>query len=130
MRLRANVAKFSQGVARFADGAQTVNGQWVSKQGLAKRMRLATAQLDRFVAVNIQVDLGLAKNSIFANVERRGNHVVAGLYSNLIYFPYVGHIKGRKSLQAFKYAEAVEVPKVLKRLQDDFEVSVTSAFTD
>lgn len=97
-------------------------------QGLENKLLLGLAQLDRFVAANIQVRTGRAKNSVFQRIGRSGNSVAAGLHSNVKYSPHVGYLPKRTSEQFFKYAARVEGPRVANSVGQDIVVTVEGKF--
>lgn len=97
--------------------------------GLENKLLLGLAQLDRFVAANIQVQTGRTKNSIFQRIGRSGNSVAAGLHTNVKYSPYVGHLPGRSSEQFFKYAARVEGLRVANSVGQDIVITVEGKFT-
>lgn len=94
--------------------------------GLGAILALGLAQLDRFVAANIEVDTGRTKNSIFQNMGRNGNSVTAALGTNVRYAPYVRD--GGHDRQFFQYAVDVEGPAVLQMLGEQVVIRVEEAF--
>lgn len=94
--------------------------------GLKGVITLATLQMHRFVANNIEVDSGRTKNSIFPEVTNAGNSVVGVLGSNVSYSPFVRDANHGR--QFFDYAKDVEGPNIKKLLGDEMTAEIERGF--
>lgn len=96
--------------------------------GLEAILALGLAQLDRFVAVNVEVDTGRTKNSVFQHIGGggQGNSIAAALATNVRYSPYVRDAS--HSQPFFQYAAEKEGPAVLEMLGEEVIIRVEEAF--
>lgn len=127
--LQASMESTTDDLALFqAQLRAAANRIGVESGGLAAIMVKGLGQLDRFVAANIQVRTGRTKNSIFQAINQDGNQVQAGLYSNVRYSPYVGHVPKTRSEQFFAYAAKTEGPRVAEATGLDVVAAIEGEF--
>lgn len=89
-------------------------GNGLRPNGLMSMMHTAVSQLHRFTAINIEVDTGRTKNSLFTSVSNNGNSVVGMLGTDVRYAPYVR--ESNHGMQFMDYALDREVPRLVAQM--------------
>jgi len=98
--LSGNVMQANVGdLAALQEELQRLQMELDPESGLRDTMLLALGMLHRWSSAHVRVDTGRLKNSLFWDVEGRGNDLVGHMATNVEYGPWVS-VKGLPMVRA------------------------------